>query len=271
MNDSDKTIHIVPPKRIELAAVGVLALLGLFLLVATLNAFDNIGRAETPAMNTITVSGDGKVSRSPDIARVNFTVQNTAATVAAAQTKTTEQANKAIAYVEGQGIAKKDIKTLSYNVTPQYEYNRPCPAGSLCPEYYGGTPRITGYQVSHSIEVTIRDLDKVSALLAGLGEQNVQNIYGPSFALDNPDEARNEAREMAIEEARAEAKVLAKQLGVRIVRVVNFSEGGNYPIFYAKDMAYGMGGANAESAPAPQIPAGENEYSSSVSITYEIR
>jgi len=36
--------------------------------------------------------------------------------------------------------------------------------------------------------------------------------------------------------------------------------------------AYGMGGGIAESkAVAPDIPSGENTYTASVSITYEIR
>jgi uncharacterized protein len=273
MNDSDKTIHIAPPKYIEWAAVTVLGVLALFLLVATLNGFENIGRSNTPAMNTITVSGEGKVSRVPDVAHITFTVQNTAATVAAAQEKTTKQTNAAIEYVKGQGIPAKDIKTPSYAISPQYSYPNPCREGVACPAYYENSPKITGYQVSQTVEVKLRGehLDKISTLLAGLGSQNVQNLYGPNFTLDDPHAPQNEARGEAIADAKAQAAVLAKQLGVRLVRVVNFSEGGQYPVFYAKSASLGMGGDAEMSAPAPQIPAGENEYVSSVSITYEIR
>jgi len=268
MNE-EKTLHISPPKHIEWAAVAALSMLGLFLLVQTLNAFGEVGRPQTPAMNTITVSGQGKVMAPPDIARVTFTVQNAAPTVAAAQESTTKQANAAIAYVKGQGIPEKDIKTLSYNVSPQYAYPNPCRAGEVCPQYYDSNPKITGYQVSETVQVTVRDLDKVSPLLAGLGEQEVQNVNGPDFTLDDPTAVQNEARTEAISDAKMQAKQLAKDLGVRLVRIVNFSESGNYPIY----SYYGKGGVMAatDSAPVPEVPTGESEYNSNVSITYEIR
>jgi hypothetical protein len=173
--------------------------------------------------------------------------------------------------VRDEDVDDEDIKTVSYSVTPQYSYPSPCPPGALC-AYRESSPRITGYQVSQTVEVKVRDLDQVGTLLAGLGSRNVQNLYGPDFALDDPKEAQAEAREMAIDEAQAEAKLLARQLGVRLVRIVNFSDSGNYPIYYARE-AYGFGGdtAVAQSAPAPDIPQGEQEYSSYVTITYEIR
>jgi uncharacterized protein YggE len=131
-------------------------------------------------------------------------------------------------------------------------------------------PKITGYQVSESIEVTVRDLDKVSPLLAGLGQKNVQNLYGPNFTLEDPNAPQNAARGEAIKNAKVAADELAKELGVRLVRIVSFNEGGNYPM-YTK-AAYGMGGAvDAQSGLRPTVPKGENEYTSSVSITYEIR
>jgi uncharacterized protein YggE len=267
MNDSEQTIHISPPKHIEWAAVAVLSMLGLFLLVETIGAFGEIGQP-MPAMNMITVSGSGSVMAPPDIAHITFSVQNTAPTVAEAQAVTTKQGNDAIDYVKGQGIAEKDIKTLSYNITPQYSYPTPCPRGSLCPEYYDSTPKIIGYQVAQTVQITVRDLDKVSPLLAGLGEQNVQNVYGPDFALDDPASVKNEARAEAIGDAKKQAKELAKELGVRLVRIMNFSES-NYPISYS---VFGKGASDfSEAVPAPNVPAGENEYNSNVTITYEIR
>ena len=269
MNDSDKTIHISPPKHIEWAAVAALSMLGLFLLVETISALNTVGRPDFPATNTITVSGTGNVQKAPDVARLTFTVLHDATTVAAAQAEVTKQANAVIEYVKDQEIPEKDIKTLSYNISPQYSYPNPCPPGSACPVYSDNRPKIIGYQVSQTVEVTVRDLDNVSPLIGGLGERNVQNLYGPDFALDDPTEAQNQAREEAITNAKEEAKELAKELGVRLVRIVNFNEsGGPYPIYYG----YGKGGEVAvDSAPAPSVPIGENEYTSNVSITYEIR
>lgn len=253
----------------RVAAVGVLSIFSLFLLAETMSVAANLGRPSSPATDTITVQGTGQATLAPDVARVSFTVQHTAATVAAAQEETVKQANEALEFVKTQGIAEKDVKTLSYNISPQYSYPNPCTRGELCPDYYSGTPKITGYQVSESIQVTMRDLSAVGEMLSGLGKLGVQNLNGPNFALDDSTAGYNAARADAISKAKTQAAVLAAQLGVSLTKIVNFSESsGGYPY----PMAYGMGGDMAVSkASVPEVPIGENTYNASVSITYEIR
>ena len=250
---------------IKICVIGVLAILALYLGVETIRVAGDLGRPGMPATDTITVQGQGQATMAPDVAHVTFSVENTAKTVAEAQSRTTTQANGAIAYVQEQGIEEKDIKTLSYQIMPQYSY-RQCPEGAICPS--AGT--ITGYQVLQSVQVTVRDLDKVSDLLAGLGTRQVQNISGPDFALEDPTAGYDAARADAIDKAKTQAKRLAKQLGVSLGKIVNFSEssgGYPYPMY-----GLGMGGDIAVSkAEAPNIPVGENTYNASISITYEIR
>lgn len=257
---------------IRIAIVGVLAILALFLFIETASVAQGLSNPTTPPANTITVSGTGQAALAPDIAHITFTVQQTASTVAAAQAAATKQANAAIAYVSGQGIADKDVTTLSYNIYPQYSnVVQPCPAGAMCPVYNGGSGSqvVTGYQVSESVQVTVHDLAKAGPLLAGLGSQGVQNISGPDFGLENPAAGTEAARAKAIDDARAQAQVLAKQLGVRLGRIVNFSEGGSgyyYPMATAKGASVSLDSV----ATPPALPTGQNTYSSSVSITYAI-
>lgn len=254
---------------VRIVIIGVLSILALFLLAETLNVMSGFGRTGVPATDTITVQGDGQATLAPDVARVSFSVQNTAKTVSDAQTATTKQANAAIEYVKGQGVAEKDIKTLSYNISPQYSYPNPCIGGMMCPVYSDNTPKITGYQVSETIQVTIRNLSSVGAFLGGLGNLQVQNVSGPDFALDDSTAGYDAARADAIDKAKAQAARLAKQLGVSLGKIVNFSESyGGYPY----PMMYGLGSAVAESkSSTPDVQAGENTYNASVSITYEIR
>lgn len=250
----------------RIAVTGTLAILALFLFVEAVSVAENLGRPSNPATDTITVSGTGSAHVAPDVAHITFTVQNDATTVADAQAATTKQANAAIAYAKEQKIADKDIKTLSYNIYPQYSYPEPCVAGSLCPTR---TPKITGYQVSETVQLTVRDLDATGTILGGLGSLGVQNVSGPSLSLDDPTAGYTAARADAIAQAKTQAETLANQLGVRLGRIVNFSEsngGYSYPV------AYGMGATSKDSVEAtPSIPTGENEYSANVSITYEIR
>lgn len=251
------------------SVIGVFCILSLFLLAETINIAANFGRTGVPATDTITVQGDGQATLPPDVARISFTVQNTAKAVADAQSATTKQANSAIEYVKGQNVEEKDIKTLSYNISPQYSYPNPCLLGAVCPAYEDRTPKITGYQVSETVQVTMRDLTKVGELLGGLGKLEVQNVSGPAFALDDSTAGYNAARADAINKAKTQAGLLAKQLGVRLGKIVNFSESSGG---YAYPMVYGIGSEMTVSkADTPNIPTGENTYNASVSITYEIR
>jgi uncharacterized protein YggE len=108
------------------------------LIAQTISTNKSMGRSGNPATDVITVSGDGQATLPPDVARVSFTVEYCPA-VADAQAATTKQANTAIDYVKGQGIAEKDVKTLAYNITPQYSYSEPVHDWMMCPTY-GGSP-----------------------------------------------------------------------------------------------------------------------------------
>ena len=247
-----------------------MVVLALFLLAQTILAFGNFGRPNNPATDTITVSGDGQATLPPDVAKVSFSVQNTTVTVSDAQDKTTVQTNSALAFVKEQGIADKDVKTASYNITPQYSYPNPCTGGVMCP-VYSGSPKVTGYEVSETIQVTIHDLTAVGKLLSGLGKLSVQNISGPNFTLNDTSAGYDAARADAINKAKLQATLLAKQLGIKLGKIVNFSEssgGYQYPM-YATGM--GMGASDMKAEATPSVPAGENTYNASVSITYEIR
>ncbi len=131
--------------------------------------------------------------------------------------------------------------------------------------------RVIGYTVNQSTEVKVRDTAKVGELLSALGDAGISQLYGPNFTVEDSDAVQAEARKEAIEEARAKAKILARDLGVSLVRGVNFSESsGGYPMPYYRSDVMGMGGA-MEAKVAPEIAAGENEIVSQVYITYEIR
>lgn len=267
--NNNSVFEIFDNRGVRIALVGALSILAIFLLAQTIATVGNFGRPNAPATDTVTVQGSGQATLPPDVARVSFTVENTAATVADAQAATTKQANAAIDFVKGQGIAEKDVKTLSYNISPQYSYPNPCPSGALCPEY-NRVPKIIGYQVSQTIQVTMRNLSAVGTLLGGLGKLEVQNINGPAFALDDATAGYDAARADAIDKAKTQAKLLAKQLGVHLGKIVNFSEssgGYAYPMY----SLMGRGGEDTKAEAVPNLPVGENTYNASVSITYEIR
>ena len=254
-------------------AASVLAIvLVLFVGMKVVNEFKQssyIGR-DVPLQNVISVSGDGETFAKPDTATFNFTIEEDAAIVADAQKEVDTKIKKVIDLLKKEGVAEKDIKTVGYYIYPKYEY-----AASVICSQYGcppqGEPKIIGYKVSQTIEVKARDIEKAGNLLSVVGEVGVMNLSGLNFTVDDEDALKSEARQMAIEKAKAKAEELADQLGVRLVRIMNFSESGSYPpMYYAKDV-YGMGGAVEQASNSVTVSPGETKVTSNVTITYEIR
>lgn len=248
--------------------VGIL--LALFLLVITIKEVKSIGYVgrDVAIMNSISVNGKGEEMATPDIATFSFGVTEKAKTVKEAQDTASKKLNAAIDVIKKGGVAEKDIKTTSYNINPSYEYQ-----GTVCTAYGcpPGKSVLTGYEVSQTVQIKVRDISKAGDLLVSIGSLEVQNISGLSFSVDDIDGVTAKARASAIADAKTKAEKLVSDLGVRIVRITSFYDNSNQPSPY-----YGMGGdmmsAKVSSvAVAPELPAGEQKVVANVTITYEIR
>lgn len=252
---------------IRVAIIGTLAILSLFLFAETVSVVQDFGHSANPATNTITVDGVGMASAVPDTATISFGASETSVQVMDGETKVTAKINAALAALKKEGIADKDIQTDSFNVSPHYA-PPVCPPGVMCTNSANAP---SGNDISQNVTVKVRDISKVSAVLASLTGANMTNISGPNLTVDDPDKVKNDARAQAIQKARAQAQVLAGQLGVHLGQVVNFSENGNQPYPMYGGMAVAGKAMATDSVVAPSVPTGENEYTSNVSITYEIR
>ncbi len=254
------------------AGVALLVILCAFYAVKTINELRSgalIGY-ESQATNIITISGQGEVFATPDIATFSFSVTETAKAQPDAQKAATEKMNAVIAYLKAQGIADKDVQTSDYSIYPKYDYTQ-----TICTQYSCPPSKqiLQGYTVSQSVTVKVRDTAKAGAVLAGVGALKVENVSGLSLSIDDHKAIERQAREKAIADAKQQADALAADLGVKIVRIVSYSESGNYPVpmYYAKAMDARGGVANEATPPSPSIPTGENKVTSNVTITYEIR
>lgn len=262
-------------ERMRKAVFAVVVLLALFLGLKSFAEFQGlryVGAGIQPS-NTISVSGYGEAFAAADIATMSFSVSSLKPTVEQAQAEATQKVNDITAYLESAGIEEKDIKTTDYSVYPQYDYqSASCPVSSsgvsYCPP---GRQVLRGYEVRQTTTVKVRDTAKAGEILAGVGEKGATEVSGLTFTFDDPNKLQDEARGEAIADAKEKAEVLAKQLGVRLVRVVSFNESGGYPAPMYYDRALGMGGAEAAVKSSPEISVGENKVTSNVSVVYEIR
>jgi len=242
----------------------LLCLIGIFLTTIIISTcVDIYNKLAVPSENQIYVYGTGEVYAKPDLALSTLSVITEAKTVDEAVSKNAEDMNEIIKLVKSQGVEEKDIKTTSFNIYPLYEYED---GGT----YYSGKRTLVGYEVSQSLEVKIRDLEKVGEIVQGATEAGANQVGSLQFTIDKQEEFENQAREEAITEAKEKAKELASQLGVKLVRITNFSESNS------ASYRYGLGGGEESasknsSSIVPEFQTGENKIEVSVTITYEIR
>lgn len=254
------------------ALLAVLVVLVALLAIVQVKNIFGIG-VDKLYTNTITVSGKGEAVSIPDVATFSFSITETAKTVADAQKLATPKQNAVLKALKDNGIADKDIKTQGYSINPHYEYQ-----DGVCVQTYPNNCRpgksvLTGYDVSQTTEVKIRDLSKAGAVFDIVGGLGVQNVNGLSFSIDDIDTVKAQARTEAIANAKAKAKKLAGDLDVRIVKIVSFSDNADYPypIAYGGDSMMNAKVSAIAPQAAPEISTGEQKVTSNVSITYEIR
>ncbi len=232
--------------------IGFLIVLAVFVVVSI---SQKLNTATTT--NTVSFSGEGKVLAKPDVAVVDFSIVTEAVTSKAAQDANSEKSNRVSDFLKKQKIDDKDVKTISYNIYPQYDYPR------------SGVPRIRGYQVSQTMEVKIRDLSSVSSVLDGVVTAGANQVGNLSFQIDEPEKLKAEARAKAIADAKKKADELKGQVGIKLGRIVNFSEGiTGYPVPMYESSMKGMGGIGGG---GPSVPSGENEITINVTLTYQIK
>ena len=215
----------------------------------------NVG-IEPRDRDTFTITGEGKVSAKPTLAEVDLGLYSEGRDVPVVQEANTTKVNAIIAGMKQLGIAD-DIQTSNYNFGPKFDYT-------------DGTARIIGYTVSQNLNIKVRDLTKVGTVLAKATELGSNQVNGVRFTIDDPTTVQQEARKEAIEDAKMKAEELARAMGVKIVKIVTFSEssggGATPPIF-----AYRAMDVAEQAAPAPNIQTGSLDVQASVSVTFEIR
>jgi len=246
---------------------GILAILFLAMVtvwfgVGALNKLKEnrfIGK-EAEVKNTISVSGTGEIWAKPDLALIDFSVVGEKKTVIEAMAENTKKMNSVIEAIKSQGVEEKDLKTTNFSISPRYEWYEKSEI------YPAGIRVLVGYEVNQTLQVKIRDLTKIGNIIQVATEAGANQVGDLRFTIDKQDELKSQARKEAIEKAKVMAKEIAGQLGVKLVKITNFSENATAPIPYPYFMERAMGGG----AETPQIQTGENKIEVQVSITYEI-
>ena len=210
-----------------------------------------------PADGTLlSVSAEASAKRVPDVATISTGVVTQAADANAAMRANAVQMDKVMAAIKAAGIGERDVQTSGINPNPQYKYVENAP------------PSIVGYQASNTVNVKVRDLSKLGKVLDAFVEQGANQVNGPSFEVDKPDEAYDEARVAALKKAQARAQTYADALGLKVRRIVSISEGGASfprPMPMMRAMA-----ADAGFAKETSVSPGETTLSVNIDVVFEL-
>jgi uncharacterized protein YggE len=225
------------------------------------------GQEREPRMPspTISVSGTGRISAAPDVAQIQVGVVTQSATAGEALTGNSAQMSRLHEILKERGVATKDLQTTQLSINPVY--SQPLPHNPQAPnaEFI---PRIVGYRVDNTLEVTARKIEKLGELLDALVQTGANQINGISFRVDKPESLLDSARKAAMQDAKRKANMLAGEAGVVVGSPRSISEGSD---LHPPSPKFG-GAMRMMAAPASTpVAAGEQELEVTVNVVYELK
>ncbi|MCK9393922.1 SIMPL domain-containing protein, partial [bacterium] len=191
---------------------------------------------------------------------INISVRTENKEVKLVTDENNEKMNNIINFLKDKKIDQKDIKTTNFNLNPIYSF-----------EDKTGKRNVSGYEATQSVSVKIRDISKVGEIISGATEKGANEIGELTFITDDNEKIKESAKKIAIENAKEKAKALEDQLGVKMIKIVNFSDSSYAPIATSYD-AYNAGSSmkTLGAVQSPEIQTGQNKIISTVTITYAI-
>jgi hypothetical protein len=170
-----------------------------------------------------------------------------------AQSANRETMNALFDALKAAGLTQDDIRTVNYSIYPMYDYT-------------SGSGKISGYEVTNMIELTIRDIDTVGDYIDIAAANGANTDYSIRFDILDKSVFYNEALALAVENAKGKADAIASAGGYQIISTLEISESqGYYSPPYDR---YAMAADEATSTP---ITAGQLEITANVTVVYQIQ
>lgn len=243
-------------QRILRRRAGFWALAGAALAVLLLAALPGRALMAGEDRGQLVVTGRAELSVEPDMAVVQIGAETRAETVEEARKANAEIMQRVQSRLLSLGLDAKDLKSRGFYVYPEWQYDRE-----------EGTQTLLGYRVTHTLQVTVNDLDLVGPVLDAAMQEGANQISGPTFGLKDTAALEAEALQEAVRRARAKAEAIAEASGVFLKGITEIRESVAVPYAPAARSAYVAVDALEV---ATQISPGEVSVTATVTISYEI-
>jgi uncharacterized protein YggE len=214
--------------------------------------------SEADRPRTVDVSGSGEVAAEPDMAHVTLGVEARKPTMAEARTAVAATVDRVLALTRDLRIDPKLVNATRVQVQPEYSWNEKDRKRVLL-----------GYLVSRQVQVELRDLEQLGALLERAVDAGVNQVNDPLLDSTRRKSLEREAMAKAVEDARLNAETLARAAGAKLgaVRTLNGSSSAPPVPMYRKSA---MMADAAMASPEASYQPGEMKFSAVVSAEYDL-
>ena len=216
-----------------------------------------VGQIAGYGYDTISVSGTGTATGTPDIANLALGVSVRDKTVAGAKATADASVQAILTALKDNGVADKDITTSNFRVYEDYDYTD------------RGRVRL-GYVVDYDLKVTVRSIDSTGAVIDAAITAGGDNVVFDRLAYSFSDKTGMElkARQAAVKDMRGKAAQMAGFSGRQLGKLMVISES---PVAEVFGTVREVAAQAAMFADSSSLPVGEDEIRVTVHGVYELR
>lgn len=217
--------------------------------------------ADTEA-RTISVQGAWHTDLTDDRGQITFTVSQTDKDVAKLERETHRTYAQLLRSVEALKLKDQKLESSQYSLYPEYSWDK-------------GKKIYLGHKASIGLSVTTSEINRLGEAIVVANRAGVEEISALRTFLSQKasDEAYRKGLELAMQDAIEKANLLLKAAGAKRGKVVSINES-NYNLSPSPMprpmMAFAKSARMAESAPAPEIQAGESGVNISITAKFAI-
>jgi hypothetical protein len=190
-------------------------------------------------------TGTAVIRVQPDKVTLRLGVQTFGATPREAQAKNARIVETVLKAIRGEDVPASDIATDYFALRPEYE------------DWLHGERKVVGYWADNAVLVTLRQVDKLSDVLATALEAGATTVDDVTFTTTRLRELRDQARAMAVKAAMEKARDLAGAVSLTTGEVQNISENSwsyYYGMWNSRGQQSNMQQNVSQVAPSPESP-----------------
>lgn len=211
---------------------------------------------------TVTVTGEGKLTLTPDQATITLGVESRGKDVSEASDENAAAMAAIREAMKAFGVEEADMKTTNYSIYEDYIYR-------------DGESRPNGFVVNNSLQVKLNDLSRVGEAVDAAVAAGANSSYGIRFGVEDPSARKAELAALAAEDARKQAEAYAEACGRTLGEAVSITSGsGSTNVIMetpAAEMADAAPAANGMSrSTGTSFSAGTMELTERVTICYRM-